>query len=269
MGSYGTITVLKNGYTTTDPRLDRVPSSTTEHLEKYPLSALTTSKKPKLSLTTSMLIGVNWYENFDTPIPRRIAGADRYTIGEGAFGRLRGGHAVCGRNWKSKDNDGWWRYYNQGREGRCVEFAGLRVLTQSNRKRYDITSRFHYHIAQHMDEWRGCYLGHEGPAYEGTSGRAGLEVLRTYGAVVSQPKGAPMTEPQGAKAVQASEGIAAYRWALTWAEVRAALNVPDHLPGIPINNSWGINYPKEVILLDSAGERLLREFGEFGIVTDK
>lgn len=261
---------LKGGLHVKDARLDRVPSQTTEHLEKYPLTIATLP-----SFYSSMLLGVNWYENFDTPHPFYVRGVKRYMIGFGPLGRVRGGHAVCARNWKLKDLDSWWHYYNQGHEGRCVEFAKLRVLSQMNRKRYDITSKWHYHTDQHRDEWRGCFLGHDGGRYEGTSCRAGLEGLRDRGAILPNYSYSPsfrylpISMADGDRLVSPQEGIAEYRWAQSWGDVRAVLNIPDYLPGIPINNSWGINYPHEVILLDEAGERLLRENGEFGIVTDR
>lgn len=258
------IPLLKNDQSSDDPRLDRVVSSTHDHLDKYPLTPKTITRT-----ISSMMVAVNWYENFDRPVEKKIKGVERDVIGQGELGRRRGGHAVCGRNWKLKDSPEWWEYYDQGQEGRCVEFAALRILTQMNRKRYDITSRFHYHMAQHIDEWAGCYLGHGGRAYAGTSGRAGLEVLRSYGAVVGLRGGEAMTEDVAAQIVSYSEGIAEYRWATSWDQVREALGVPDYLPGIPINNSWGKGYPREVILLDDAGERVLREDGEFGIVVDR
>jgi hypothetical protein len=264
MGVWGVMIELKNGTYVEDARLDRVPSATTEHIEKYPLTLSTMPSK-----SSSMLLAVNWYENFDTPLPARIKGVKRSVIGVGDLGRIRGGHAVCARNWNLTDLNSWWSFYNQGSEGRCVEFAKLRVLSHMNRRMYDISSHWHYHSDQHEDEWRGCYLGHDGYTYEGTSGRAGLEGLRKYGAIPALYHGAPITLEEAPTWVRPQEGIASYRWATNWQDVRAALNTPDYLPGIPINNSWGVDYPKEVILLDEAGERLLHEDGEFGIVTDK
>lgn len=252
---------LKGGLYVDDPRLDRVPSATSEHIDKYPLTLATLPDKP-----TSMVLGVNWYTNFDSPVKRTVNGKAMYVIGDGDLGSVRGGHAICGRNWKVTDSQAWMLYYNQGQEGRCAEFSGLRVLSQLHRKRYDLTSRWHYHTAQESDEWPGCFLGHNGPVYEGTSVRAMLEVFRSKGAIPSQGKKS-LTLDTAPPLVKQSEGIAAYRWATSWANVRAALNVPDSLPGVPLNNSWGLGYPKEVILLDAAGERLLKEDGEMGIVT--
>lgn len=260
---YGLTALVDGGYVE-DPRLDRVPSETTEHFEKYPLTAETMP-----SIPTSMVLGVNWYENFDNPVRATIHGSSRYVIGRGALGRVRGGHAICARNWNITDQKSWWKFYDQGSEGRCVEFATLRVMTQLNRKRYDITSRWHYHTYQHLDEWIGCFLGHENATYEGTSVRAGLAGLKKYGAIPARFLGASINLQDGDRLVEVDEGIAAYRWALNWNDVRQVLAVPDWLPGIPINNSWGTGYPREVILLDEAGEALLHERGEFGIVTDR
>jgi hypothetical protein len=256
--------IIKDGTEVLDSRLGRIASDTTTHLEKFPLTADTMPTKP-----SSMTFGVNWYEICDNPRLVRIKGVHRYVIGDTPIGRLRGGHAICGRHWELTDLSAWWKYYNQQREGRCVEFAKLRMMSHINRVRYDITSRWHYHTDQHADEWPGCYLGHNGSAYEGTSVRAGLEGLRINGAIPANRGGSPITMEEAKNKVSDAEGISTYRWAKNWNDVRVALNVPDYLPGVPINNSWGINYPKEVILLDSLGERLLREDGEFGIVTDR
>lgn len=256
--------ILKGDLPIDDPRLDRVRSVFNDHVEKYPLTLATMPSKK-----SSMLLGVNWYSNFDTPKLTTIRGVKRYVIGEGSLGRIRGGHAVCGRHWKLSDSKAWWTYYNQGSEGRCVEFAKLRVLSHMNRKRYDITSKWHYHEDQHNDEWLGCFLGHDGYTYEGTSGRAGLEGLRVNGAIPALPRGAAISLADAPSKVVAAEGVSAYRWATAWDDARTVLEVPDYLPGIPINNSWGRDYPHEVILLDAAGSRLLHEDGEFGIVTDR
>ena len=256
--------LLKNGRESFDHRFDRIPSETTEHLEKYPLTRSTMPSSP-----SSMELGVNWYSNFDNPRLVTIRGVKRWVIGEGSLGQVLGGHAICARHWLLKDLKSWWRYYNQGQEGRCVEFAKLRLMSQLNRTRYDITSRFHYHTDQHRDEWVGCYLGHDGFRYEGTSVRAGLEGLRVDGAIPAKWFGRPISAEEAPSRIRLQDGISEYRWAKSLDDVRTALGVPSYLPGIPINNSWGTDYPHEVILLNEAAERLLREDGEFGIVTDR
>lgn len=259
------MSTLRNGNVTSDHRLDRLPSVRTDHLDKYPLTVATMP-----SSAQPLVIGVNWYSAFDTPRQIRLPGErkTRWIIGDRDLGRVRGGHATCLRPDDVNDSTAWWEYYNQGQEGRCVEFAMLRAMTLLNRKRYDITSRFHYWLAQETDEWEGGSYPGASPHYEGTSVRAGLEVLRAFGAVPARPTAFP-PDYDIAQAAREAEGIEAYRWALSWQDVRTVLRVPDSLPGVPLLNSWGKGYPRETLLADAAGERLLREDGEFGVVTDR
>lgn len=256
---------LRNGTTVDDPRLDRLPSVRKDHLEKYPLTIATMP-----SSAQPVVIGVNWYSEFDHPRPIRVGRKNYHIIGDHPdLGTRRGGHATCLLPHGTTDSKPWWLYYNQGTEGRCVEFACLRALTLLNRRRYDITSRFHYWQAQQMDEWEGGSYPGATPHYEGTSVRAGLEVLRAQGAIPALWHGAQVDPVMAPVLVRSQEGIAAYRWALDWADVRRALRTPDSLPGVPLLNSWGTGYPQVTLLADAAGERLLHEDGEFAVVTDR
>jgi hypothetical protein len=110
------------------------------HYEKFALTAETTPDTP-----TPVVIGVNWYSNFDHPV-RDSRG--RWWIGKGDLGRIRGGHCVCiepgdqldanGKVVRSlQDTAGWYKFYDQGAEGACVGFGGSRLVTLLNRKRYD------------------------------------------------------------------------------------------------------------------------------------
>ncbi len=257
-------TTLRNGTTTDDPRLDRLPSDRTDHLKKYPLTAATMP-----SAATPVVIGVNWYSNFDRPVVRRIRGRDYHVIGDGDLGRIRGGHATCLKPKGTTDAYGWWRYYDQGVEGRCVEFAWLRALSLMNRKRYDITSRWHYWQMQREDEWQGGSYPGASPFYEGTSVRAGGEVMRNRGAIAARPNGAPIPYEEAEASVSSTDGILVYRWARDWEDVRAVLGIPDWLPGVPMLNSWGTGYPRQTLLLDAAGARVLAEDGEMGVAVDR
>jgi hypothetical protein len=257
-------TALRNGATTDDPRLDRLPSATTEHLDRYPLTAATLP-----SQATPVVIGVNWYSNFDRPTKRRIRGRDWPVIGDGDLGRVRGGHAVCLRPWGVVDTTGWHKYYDQMAEGRCVEFAWLRALSLMNRRRYDITSRWHYWQMQRIDEWPGGSYPGGSPSYEGTSVRAGGEIMQKRGAIPARPKGAPISYEEAEVGVSSTDGILTYRWAQSWDDVRASLRVPDWLPGVPLLNSWATGYPHQTLLLDDAGARLLAEDGEMGVAVDR
>lgn len=257
---------LRGGVITYDRRLDRIESEVTTHLEKFPLTAATmpASAQP-------VVIGVPWYSAFDNPRPIKVGRRTRYSIiGDSPdLGHVRGGHATVLKPEDTRDSLGWWRYYNQGTEGRCVEFACLRALTLLNRKRYDITSRWHYHEMQRTDEWQGGSYPGASPSYEGTSVRAGLEVLRAHGAITALPRGRAIPAEAAPDLVDPDEGIAVYRWALDWADVRRVTKTPDFLPGVPMLNSWGTGYPHVTLLADAAGERLMREGGEFGVVTDR
>jgi hypothetical protein len=37
-----------------------------------------------------VVLGCNWYENFDSPVSRY-----EHWVGDGPLGRIRGGHAIC------------------------------------------------------------------------------------------------------------------------------------------------------------------------------
>lgn len=248
-------TQLRNGTTVEDPRLDRMVSETTEHLRKYPLTTATMPSSPQ-----PIVAGINWYSAFDTPRPIQVGRRKYHIVGDGDLGSLRGGHATCLLPSGLRDRVEWWDYYDQGLEGRCVEFACLRAMTLLNRKRYDIDSAWHYHEMQRIDEWVGGSYPGASPQYEGTSVRAGLEVMRAHGAIPDRGR-AGLAEPD--------EGIAVYRWAKDWNDVRTVLGVPENLPGVPFLNSWGRTYPRITILADAAGERVLREDGELGVITDR
>ncbi len=256
--------LLRNGSEVEDPRLDRLPTPTSDHIFKYPL---TTDNVPANG--KAMVGGFNWYSNFDRPQPMTIRGRRYMVIGKGDLGRVRGGHAVCHPAWGVIDPLAWWKYYDQGVEGRCVEFAWTRALSLHNRVRYDITSRAPYHQMQESDHWQGCFLGHGGNANEGTSVDAGGKVMRHMGPVPYQGKGAVLSLEDGQRLAAPCQGISEYRWAHDWETVRKALRMPSWMPGVPFLNSWALSYPHRTILLDEAGDRVLREDGEFGMIVDR
>lgn len=67
----------------------------------------------------------------------------------------------------------WQRFYDQGQEGACVGFGLSLQMSSYNRVRYD--APWLYVQAQYRDEWPTT------PPEEGTSLRAGYDVLRTVG----------------------------------------------------------------------------------------
>ena len=143
------------------------------HYEKYPLTAATTPTAP-----TPVAIGVNWYEDFDTPVQK----GSRSWIGLNSkqLGKVRGGHCVClepGDQLNGngevvrllQDSQSWWDFYDQGREGACVGFGCSRMMSLLNRKRYD--ARWLWDWAKSTDEWPETNPGDD----QGTSVRAACD----------------------------------------------------------------------------------------------
>jgi hypothetical protein len=196
-------------------------------------------------------IGINWYTNFDSPV--RVG--RRWWIGlDQNLGSIRGGHCVCIRTASRADPTSWWSFYDQGREGACVGFGSSRMMSLLNRKRYD--ARWLWNKAKEIDEWPDTNPGDD----NGTSVRAGMEVLRTQGLVRVH---GDTPDP--------TEGIAAYRWATTVDEVRQVLASPlhDKLQAFPVLNSWGRGYPHEVWLPYDKAQRVFNEDGEVALVSDR
>jgi hypothetical protein len=240
---------LKGGQSTLDRRLDRLIPTDFEHVAKFPLTLATLPAGP-----TPVVLGINWYSRFDTPV---LDSSGRYWIkraANGSLGTLRGGHAICVKCAVKTDPLGWWDFYDQGSEGACVGFSESRMMSLLNRTKYD--APWLYHTAQKNDEWPG-------ENYDGTSVRAGLEVLRTWGHCrVAYGK----TYPPDANA-----GISVYRWATSVQDVHDSIQMPlaRSLGAVPLLNSWGRAYPHITWLPDDILAQLLNEDGEAGLVTDK
>jgi hypothetical protein len=226
----------------------RVPTDFA-HLDLYPLRTLAAEVQPT---NVPMAIGVNWYAEFDRP----IKGADgRWRVAQnGRLTRIRGGHCVCLLPAKVRDPASWWTYYDQGSEGACVGFGASRMMSLLNRHRYD--ARWLYRQAQLVDEWTDT------PPEEGTSVRAGLDILRRIGHRRVRGILRDRTE------ANPSDGIAANRWAISMDEVLRSLG-RDGADEIPWLNSWGKGYPHVVWVPVGVHARLLAEDGEYGVVTDR
>ena len=217
------------------------------HVDKYPLRALPERERPT---NVPSPVGINWYAEFDRP----VQGLDsRYRVAQdGRLTRIRGGHCVCFMPSRVVDPPTWWLYYDQGQEGACVGFGESRAMSLLNRKRYD--ARWLYHQAQLIDEWADT------PPEEGTSVRAGLDILRTIGHV-------KVRKHQTYKPNQL-DGIAANRWATDIDDWLAAIGRPG-ANEVPFLNSWGKSYPHITWMPTSVLERLMREDGEFPIIVDR
>lgn len=223
----------------------RVPSDW-EHVEKHPLSAL------KLIPTgVPVVLGIDWYSEFS--VPEYIDGV--WWIGRNLrnLGYVEGGHAICARPYPKLDKEIWWEFYDQGNEGSCVGFSSSRMMTLFNGARYD--APWLYHEAQKIDEFSDT------PPEEGTSVRAGFNVLRLQGhrKITSTYEGAPNLK----------NGISSYSWATSWDQVRHALGLPSGNDGVPLLNSWGRGYPHVVRITDEAGAYVLDRDGECGVPVDR
>jgi hypothetical protein len=213
-----------------------------DHVAKYPLSAVGAAS----AAGNPCVFGINWYTNFDHPVQDN----GRWFIGRGSFGTYRGGHAICAKPRDRTDPDAWWIFYNQNPAPRCVGFSESRMMSLYNRVKYDAV--WLYDEAQKIDGWA---LPHDG-----TSVRAGLQVLASQG-----------HKKIGAAAPNVSDGIKAYRWITSVDEVHDVIDMPlsRTLGAIPLLQTWGTGYPHIVWIVDDAVDRLLREGGEIGVVTDR
>lgn len=187
--------------------------------------------------------------------------------------------------------------YDQGTEGACVGFASSWAMSILNRQFYD--AQWLYRLAQANDEWPG-------ENYDGTSVRAGMDMLKTYGHKVAW-KG--RNSPHDIR-----HGIESYHWARTVDEVRTAIDAgapvvlgidwyssfdnpsihrneswigrstsigqlrgghaiccygaSDRREAVKLVNSWGSQFPT-VWLGYKVLERLLAQGGEAAVITDR
>lgn len=249
--------------------LGRLEPTDWKHLEKFPLRSARVDALP--SKPTPVVIGINWYADYDEPV-----WDDHYKIWRIGndpknLGRLRGGHAIEVPNKGHGDSKAWYNYYNQGETSQCVGYSISRMMTHLNRVRYD--PQWLYIEAQKIDEWPG-----EG--YDGTSVRAGLEILRTRGhrRLVHRFFGSPYIHEE-----DLSDGIEVYRWTLDIAEIKQCIQnqLSTRYNAIPLMQSWGggghregnkwrgAGYPHIVWMFDDTAQLMLDQNGEAGIVTDR
>lgn len=182
-------------------------------------------------------------------------------------------------------------------DGSCVGFSSSWMMSILNRRRY--AAHWLYEQAQLIDEWGDT------PPEEGTSVRAGMDILRTRGHRVVK-RGAIGPE-------SVSEGISTNRWAASVDDVRSciadgtpvtlgvnwysnfdhpvrkrdgywigegalgsirgghaicAFGVSDRRQAVRLVNSWGTGYPLVWVGYATLG-RLINEDGEVTVVTDR
>lgn len=260
-----------------DPRLGRLVPDDWKHYEKWGLTAETIPDDP-----TPVVIGVNWYSNFDTPVWK----GGRWWIGLDPknLGSIRGGHCVCLEPGdkldaagkvarRMQDTTAWYQFYNQGNEGACVGFGTSRMASLFNRKQY--FARWLWDRAKETDPWPDTKPGDD----NGTSVDAAMQVMKAAGHVVWKSSYEDMnTDGEAGDAYTrsglhgaASEGVSAYRWAKTVAQVQDVLKSPANVRagGVRILNSWGADYPQRVWMPEATLQRLIDEDGEVALVTDR
>jgi hypothetical protein len=228
-----------------------------DHVEKHPLRAATIATLPPVPVA----VGVNWYSAFDNPTKDKNG---KWWIKGPNLGTIRGGHCVC---MPHVDNDPYtyWAFYDQGQEGACVGFGSSRMMGLLNRKKYN--ARWLWDMAKSIDEWSDTNPGDD----EGTSVRAAMDVLRKIGHVkwTSYMEGMNYKQ-RDVLTAQAGDGIAANKWATNVDDLFSVLQNDSYrkLGAIPFYNSWGKDYPRKVWVPCEIWDRLLKEDGEFTMVTD-
>lgn len=233
----------------TERPLGRLEPTDRIHVERYGLTTATLPDKP-----TPVVAGTDWWSDFDRPVWDERGRFWR--VGTAPhLGRVRGGHCYCFRPDAIVDPVAWWAYYDQGQEGACVGFGISRAMSLLNRKRYD--APWLYSVAKFWDEWQG-------EDYDGTSVRAGLDVVREVGHIRAKKR--KPTEPDW------DEGIASNRWATSVEDAIAAMHSPRYLTlgRMPFLNSWGKDgYPHTVWIPLDTVDFLLRTGGELGVIFDR
>lgn len=243
--------------------LGRVVPPDFEHVEKYPLTAaIETITKP-----TPVIIGVNWYTAFDKPV--KSSDGTWWVPEAGAgLGTVRGGHCVCLKPKGVTDTSGWWDFYDQGQEGACVGFGSSRAMSQLNRERY--FARWLWDEAKAADEFPDTNPGDD----NGTTVRSALGVLKKQGHVLWESKYKALDDEPSDAAKRdklkgdPKQGIAAYRWITSMDDLLHVLGF-DGLEYVEVVNSWGRSYPHVTRFPLSVIERLWKEDGELGVVTDR
>ena len=248
-----------------DPRLGRFIPDDWGHVESYPLSALAPEERPEHA---PVVIGVNWYGEFDHPELDESSGEHFVAPGgSDSLTKVRGGHCVCLEpGGDMSDREEWRTFYNQGSEGACVGFGWSRCMSVLNGQEY--AARWLWDRAKERDQWPETNPGDN----DGTTVRAAAEVLVASGHVPwSDPYADDdYTEREGYQA-DAAQGLTTFRWAQTVDEVHGVLGNEraDELGAVPILNSWGDGYPARVWMPDDVLECLMQEQGEIAIPTDR
>ena len=248
-----------------DGRLGRFIPDDWRHVENHPLTALSAEERPA---QVPVVLGINWYSEFDDP--QVDEGTGEHFIARGgaaSLTRIRGGHCVCLEPGGEPDTEAWWDFYDQGTEGACVGFGWSRCMTILNAGNL-YAARWLWDRAKELDQWPETNPGDN----NGTSVRTAGDVLRGAGHVGWQKDYSDDDSTERASySPQLDAGIDHFRWALSVDEVHEVLGNAraDELGAVPVLNSWGRGYPHRTWMPDDVLARLMDEEGEIAVPTDR
>lgn len=247
-----------------DSRLGRFIPDDFEHFEKYPLTALPEEARPT---KRPVVIGVNWYANFDDPELDEETG--EYFVARGgadSLTHIRGGHCVCLEPGGEPDPEEWWNFYDQGSEGACVGFGWSRCMSILNKELY--SARWLWDRSKEIDQWPDTNPGDT----NGTSVRSAGDILSKSGHVDwAEEYGDDDHTERATYKPGLDNGLTRFRWARSVADVHRVLgnDRADELGAVPFLNSWGPGYPHRTWMPDDVLKRLMEEEGEIAIPTDR
>jgi hypothetical protein len=248
-----------------DVRLGRYIPDDWGHAETYPLTALAPEQRPEHA---PVVIGVNWYAEFDRPEVDESSG-ETFVARGGAdsLTKILGGHCVCLEpGGEFSDRAEWRTFYDQGQEGACVGFGWSRCMSVLNGQPTN-AARWLWDRCKERDQWPETNPGDN----EGTSVRSGGDVLVDLGHVVWKDEyGDDDHTERSQYQPEIRQGLTTFRWAQSVDEVHGVLGNEraDQLGAVPILNSWGDDYPARVWMPDDVLDRLMQEQGEVAIPTD-
>jgi len=248
-----------------DPRLGRFIPDDWGHVDNYPLTALSVEERPT---HVPVVLGVNWYSEFDNPAVDEQTG-EHFVAKGGASSltQIRGGHCVCLEPGGEPDTEERWDFYDQGSEGACVGFGWSRCMSILNEGNL-YTARWLWDRSKELDQWPETEPGDN----NGTSVRSAGDVLQDSGHVGWQDEHSD-DDHTGRATYGADQGagIQHFRWAQSVDEVHQALgnDRADELGAVPFLNSWGRDYPHRTWMPDDVLERLMQEDGEIAVPTDR
>jgi hypothetical protein len=239
----------------------RVPTDD-NHVLRFPLAALPQDEQPT---GVPVVLGINWYTNFDNPVRERDG---RWWIGRGDLGGDPR-RPLCrdqARRRRPRRPDLVVGVLRPGPRGRVRRLRLVACMSLLNRKRY--YARWLWDQAKLIDDWADTNPGDD----NGTSVRAAMEVLRIVGHIPWRTEfSRDSLSQRDARRADATDGITAYRWATDTADVLRMIDMPlaTRLGAVPILNSWGKDYPHIVWMPGETLERLHNEDGEVAVITDR